>query len=261
MRQWRCSVLACLGALGCGARAAASWIGHIQLGGRVVRRTCRRSAWCQQAVRPGRGGGRRPGSRHRGRQTYGLIGPNGAGKTTTLRMLLGLVRPTSGLIRVLWPGARRPGCLRRLGAMGETAFYPFLSGRDNARAVARRLRCGRLAGRRGAGRDRAAERARDAVGGYSFGMQQRLGVAVALLKDPPLLILDEPANGWTRPVSWTCGRLIRTLGGGGRTIILQPRHGRGRAAVRPGRRSSAAALCWPKGHGRAAVARTGPGAA
>ena len=71
-------------------------------------------------------------------EIYGLLGPNGAGKTTALRMLLGLVRPTAGLIRVLGqtPGSR--SALTRVGSMGETAFYPFLSGRDNLRAAARR---------------------------------------------------------------------------------------------------------------------------
>lgn len=71
-------------------------------------------------------------------EIYGLLGPNGAGKTTTLRILLGLVRPSAGLIRVLGqtPGSRTS--LARVGSMGETAFYPFLSGRDNLRAAARR---------------------------------------------------------------------------------------------------------------------------
>ena len=68
----------------------------------------------------------------------GLLGPNGAGKTTTLRMLLGLVRPTAGLIRVLGAPPGDPAGLSRVGSMGETAFYPFLSGRDNLRAAARR---------------------------------------------------------------------------------------------------------------------------
>jgi ABC-2 type transport system ATP-binding protein len=71
-------------------------------------------------------------------ETYGLLGPNGAGKTTTLRMLLGLVRPTSGLIRVLGRRPGDPAALRQTGAMGGIAFYPFLSGRDNLRTVARR---------------------------------------------------------------------------------------------------------------------------
>jgi len=153
-------------------------------------------------------------------ETYGLIGPNGAGKTTTLRMLLGLVRPTAGLIRVLGLPPGDPAGLRRLGAMGEAAFYPFLSGRDNVRAAARR--CGIGDSRVDVVIDQAGltARAADAVGGYSFGMQQRLGVAVALLKDPPLLILDEPANGLDPAVQLDMRQLIRTLGGGDRTIVL-----------------------------------------
>jgi ABC-2 type transport system ATP-binding protein len=153
-------------------------------------------------------------------ETYGLIGPNGAGKTTTLRMLLGLVRPTAGLIRVLGRPPGDPAGLRGLGAMGETAFYPYLSGRDNVRAAARR--CGVADSRVDVVLAEAGltERASDAVAGYSFGMQQRLGVAVALLKDPSLLILDEPANGLDPAGQRDMRRLISRLGGAGRTIVL-----------------------------------------
>ncbi len=153
-------------------------------------------------------------------ETYGLIGPNGAGKTTTLRMLLGLVRPTSGLIRVLGRPPGDPAGLRRLGAMGETAFYPFLSGRDNVRAAARRCAVADARVDAVLGLAGLTERADDAVAGYSFGMQQRLGVAVALLKDPPLLILDEPANGLDPAGQLDMRSLIRALRGGGRTIVL-----------------------------------------
>ncbi len=68
-------------------------------------------------------------------ETYGLLGPNGAGKTRVLRILLGLVRPTSGLARVLGREPGDPVALRQVGSMGESAFYPFLSGRDNLRTV------------------------------------------------------------------------------------------------------------------------------
>jgi ABC-2 type transport system ATP-binding protein len=153
-------------------------------------------------------------------ETYGLLGPNGAGKTTTLRMLLGLVRPTAGEIRVLGRPPGDPAVLRQTGAMGETAFYPFLSGRDNLRAVARR--CG-IADRRVdvvLGQAGLAERAGDAVAGYSYGMRQRLGVAAAILKDPRLLILDEPSNGLDPAGQADMRALIRELGGGPRTIVL-----------------------------------------
>jgi ABC-2 type transport system ATP-binding protein len=153
-------------------------------------------------------------------ETYGLLGPNGAGKTTTLRMLLGLVRPTSGEIRVLGREPGDPVTLRQTGSMGETAFYPFLSGRDNLRASARRA--GVSDSRVGVVLDQAglAARAGDAVAGYSYGMRQRLGVAAALLKDPRLLILDEPSNGLDPAGQQDMRELIRGLAGGGRTIVL-----------------------------------------
>jgi ABC-2 type transport system ATP-binding protein len=153
-------------------------------------------------------------------EIYGLLGPNGAGKTTTLRMLLGLVRPTAGLIRVLGAPPGDPAGLSRVGSMGETAFYPFLSGRDNLRAAARRrgvsdARVDAVLGTAG-----LAARGRDRVAGYSLGMKQRLGVAMALLKDPELLILDEPSNGLDPVGQLEMQRLIRDLGAGGRTILL-----------------------------------------
>jgi ABC-type multidrug transport system ATPase subunit len=129
-------------------------------------------------------------------EVYGFLGPNGAGKTTTLRMLLGLVRPTSGTVRVLGapPGDR--AALARIGMLVESpAFYPYLSGRDNLRVVAR------YGGVPATRVDQTLEtvgltaRASDRVAAYSPGMQQRLGLAAALLKDSELLILDEPTNG------------------------------------------------------------------
>jgi ABC-2 type transport system ATP-binding protein len=128
-------------------------------------------------------------------EIYSFLGPNGAGKTTTLRMLLGLVRPSSGEVRLL---GREPGpaFLDRVGALIEgPAFYPYLSGHGNLRV---------LAGHAGVDRSRVdevldtaglTERAKDKYATYSLGMKQRLGLAAALLKKPRLLILDEPANG------------------------------------------------------------------
>ena len=153
-------------------------------------------------------------------EVYGLLGPNGAGKTTTLRILLGLVRPTAGTVRVLGCAPGSAGALDRLGAMGETAFHPFLSGRDNLRALARRCRLSD--GRVDELLDVVALSARggDAYAAYSLGMRQRLGVAVALLKDPELLILDEPSNGLDPAGQRDMRALIRALGTGGHTIIL-----------------------------------------
>jgi ABC-2 type transport system ATP-binding protein len=153
-------------------------------------------------------------------QTFGLLGPNGAGKTTTLRILLGLMAPTSGLVRVLGRPAGDPSALRQVGAMGEAGFYPFMSGRDNLRVAARR--CG-LANRRV---DEVLQvagltaRASDRFAGYSLGMRQRLGMALALLKDPELLILDEPSNGLDPIGQSDMQELIRRLGAEGRTILL-----------------------------------------
>ncbi|SIR12160.1 ABC transporter ATP-binding protein [Micromonospora avicenniae] len=157
-------------------------------------------------------------------EVYGFLGPNGAGKTTTLRMLLGLVRPTAGTVRLLG----RPvgaGQLAEVGALIEgPAFYPYLSGRENLRVLARYA---------GAPAERVplvldlvdlAGRAGDRYAGYSLGMKQRLGVAAALLKDPRLLILDEPTNGLDPSGTADMRRLIRRLGAAGCTVLLLSSH-------------------------------------
>ncbi|HEX2771815.1 MAG TPA: ATP-binding cassette domain-containing protein, partial [Micromonosporaceae bacterium] len=143
-------------------------------------------------------------------EIYGFLGPNGAGKTTTLRMLLGLVRPTSGSIRVLGePPGRRAG----VGALIEgPTFYPYLSGRDNLRVLARYS--GTDPGRIDVVLDLVdlAGRAGDRYATYSLGMKQRLGMAAALLKDPRLLILDEPTNGLDPAGMADMRAIIRRLG-------------------------------------------------
>ena len=129
----------------------------------------------------------------------GFLGQNGAGKSTTIRMALGLVRPTSGRVRVLgYDMSRQPlRALKRIGAIIEApAFYENFSGRQNLRMLAA------MSG--GAERQRIEmaleivglrERARDPVRVYSHGMRQRLGIAQALLPDPEFIILDEPTDG------------------------------------------------------------------
>ncbi len=154
-------------------------------------------------------------------EVYGFLGPNGAGKTTTMRMLLGLIRPTSGVARVLGRLPGDPESLARVGALVESpAFYPYLSGRDNLRVIARYA---------GVPKERIEEafnlvdltdRARDKFATYSLGMKQRLGVAAALLKDPELLILDEPTNGLDPAGMADMRALIRSLGSGERTVLL-----------------------------------------
>ena len=154
-------------------------------------------------------------------EVYGFLGPNGAGKTTTLRMLLGLVRPTSGRVVVLGVPPGSPQGLARIGAMVEApAFYPYLSGRDNLLVLARYA---------GVREDRVEavldevellDRAADRSATYSLGMKQRLGIAAALLKDPELLILDEPTNGLDPAGMAEMRDLIRSLGKGRRTVML-----------------------------------------
>ncbi len=154
-------------------------------------------------------------------EVYGFLGPNGAGKTTTLRMLLGLVRPTSGEAEVLGATPGSPQGLARIGAMVETpAFYPYLSGRDNLRVLARYAWVGKERVGAVLGEVDLSGRAADRVATYSTGMKQRLGVAAALLKDPELLILDEPTNGLDPAGMAEMRDFVRSLGDGGRTVVL-----------------------------------------
>ena len=146
-------------------------------------------------------------------EVYGFLGPNGAGKTTTMRMLLGLIRPTAGSVRVLGHAPGTPAGLAKVGALVESpGFYPYLSGRDNLRVLAR------YAGVRDTRVTEVLEiaglsdRAGDGFGQYSLGMKQRLGVASTLLNDPDLLVLDEPTNGLDPAGMADMRRLIARLG-------------------------------------------------
>jgi ABC-2 type transport system ATP-binding protein len=156
--------------------------------------------------------------RVRAGEVYGFLGPNGAGKTTTLRMLLGLIRPTSGEVRLF---GRPPGRLDGVGALIEgPAFYPYLSGRDNLRVMARHA--GVPPGRIAAVLDQVelTARAGDRCAAYSLVMKQRLGVAAALLKDPRLVVLDEPTNGLDPAGMADMRLLVRRLGAAGCTVLL-----------------------------------------
>ena len=155
--------------------------------------------------------------------TYGYLGPNGAGKTTTLRMLLGLVRPDAGSVRLFGrdPFAGGGSALEGVaGFVEEPAFYPYLSGRENLELLASFDR-----NRAGAGIDGAlelvglSERAADRVRGYSQGMRQRLGIAAALLRRARLLILDEPTNGLDPGGIRDLRALLRRLAGEGLAIV------------------------------------------
>jgi ABC-2 type transport system ATP-binding protein len=159
---------------------------------------------------------------------YGFLGPNGSGKTTTIRMLLGLVHPTSGSFRVLGTDARAglDSVLPRVGALVEgPAFYPFLSGRQN---LARCDAADRTA-------DPRTSRARidhalDQVGllaaadkryrVYSLGMKQRLGIAAGLLRPRDLMILDEPTNGLDPQGTREIRSLIKHIAADGTTVFV-----------------------------------------
>jgi ABC-2 type transport system ATP-binding protein len=152
----------------------------------------------------------------------GFLGPNGAGKTTTLRMLLGLVAPTSGTATIDGrPYRELADPLRRVGAVLEAGgFHPGRSARDHLRVLAKAA--GLPAGRVGEVLEQVglAAAGRRRVGGFSLGMRQRLGLAAALLGDPEVLVLDEPANGLDpEGVHWLRG-LVRGLADQGRTVLV-----------------------------------------
>jgi ABC-2 type transport system ATP-binding protein len=154
-------------------------------------------------------------------EVYGFLGPNGAGKTTTLRMLLGLVRPTSGRATVhgLPPGD--PRAVARTGSLVEgPGFYPYLSGRENLRVLARYRGLSDREVDRVLARVDLTDRAGDRFKAYSLGMKQRLGVAAALLGEPDLLVLDEPTNGLDPAGMADMRALLVDVAAGGQTVLL-----------------------------------------
>jgi len=151
---------------------------------------------------------------------FGFLGPNGAGKTTTLRILLGLVTPTSGRARLNGRPVPDPAGLAGVGAMiEEPAFYPWLTGRANLAVLARSGPAGASIGRALA-QAGLAELADRKVKGYSQGMRQRLGLAVAMMRQPSLLLLDEPANGLDPAGMAEFRAVVRSLADGGTTVFL-----------------------------------------
>jgi ABC-type multidrug transport system ATPase subunit len=154
---------------------------------------------------------------------FGFLGPNGAGKTTTIRCLIGLVRPTAGTLKVL--GAELPhglpGVIARVGSIVEQpALYPRFTGRRNLEILGALHGAGRTQVDAVLDRVGLTDRAADMVQTYSLGMKQRLAIAAALLKDPSLLILDEPANGLDPAGIVEVRELIRSLGAEGRTVFV-----------------------------------------
>jgi ABC-2 type transport system ATP-binding protein len=154
---------------------------------------------------------------------YGFLGPNGSGKTTTIRCLLGLVRPTKGSLRLLGrtvPHELRTS-LRRVGAIVESpALFPTMTGRENLRLLGAIDRIGPRRVEEVLGEVGLEARAGDAVRKYSLGMRQRLALAATLLKDPALLILDEPANGLDPAGIRQVRDLMRRLASEGRTVFV-----------------------------------------
>jgi ABC-2 type transport system ATP-binding protein len=157
-------------------------------------------------------------------QVYGFLGPNGSGKTTTIAMILGLLRPNAGRVELFGLDARPhlPQLLQRTGAVMEApAFYPHLSGRANLRILAilsggvPRRRLDELLDLVG-----LLERAESKVRTYSLGMKQRLALATALLRDPELVILDEPTNGLDPAGMREVRQVIRNLGEMGKAVFV-----------------------------------------
>jgi ABC-2 type transport system ATP-binding protein len=161
-------------------------------------------------------------------EVYGILGPNGAGKTTLLRMLFGLIRPDAGTLRVFgrdWPSAGI-GVLEGVAGFVESPkFYPYLTGRQNLEGLTV-LDGGHCRGRIAEVLDVVdlTGREDDKVAGYSYGMRQRLGVAASLLRDPSLLVLDEPANGLDPAGIRDMRSLVKRLADSGLTVLLSSHH-------------------------------------
>jgi ABC-2 type transport system ATP-binding protein len=155
---------------------------------------------------------------------FGYLGPNGAGKTTSLRMMLGLIAPTSGDVKLFDRDPHTDGARALDGVAGFVEgprFYPYLSGRKNLRLL------GDLDGGTPAARIdevldvvELRDRAKDRVGGYSHGMRQRLGIAASLLRQPKLLLLDEPTTGLDPAGMRDMRELVKRLASEGITILL-----------------------------------------
>lgn len=156
-------------------------------------------------------------------QIFGFLGPNGSGKTTTIGMLLGIINPTGGQIRLLGREGSRGlhASRRRTGATLETPnFYPYMSGLDNLRVVGTVKQATRAQIDQALEMVRLTERRRQPFSQYSLGMKQRLALAATMLSDPELIILDEPANGLDPEGMREIREIILELAQRGKTIFL-----------------------------------------
>lgn len=156
---------------------------------------------------------------------FGLIGPNGSGKSTTIKMILGLIRPTKGTVRLFGLDPRRKAARSRLGYLPELShLHPFLTAEETVRYYA-----GLSGMSRAAGRERTArllkelglgDAARRTVGGFSKGMARRVAIAAALVAEPELLVLDEPTSGLDPIGTREVKELIAKLSAGGMTVLV-----------------------------------------
>jgi ABC-2 type transport system ATP-binding protein len=154
---------------------------------------------------------------------FGFLGPNGAGKTTTIRCLLGLVAASSGRLRLLGADVPHdlPSVIGRVGSIVETpTLFPRFSGRRNLEILGRIQGVGPRSVAEVLQTVGLADRGDDRVRTYSLGMKQRLGIGAAMLKDPAMLILDEPANGLDPAGIVEVRQLVRRLGSEGRTVFI-----------------------------------------
>lgn len=154
---------------------------------------------------------------------HGFLGANGAGKTTTIRALVGHLHATAGEIRLLGHAVPRdlPAVIDRVGALVEQpSFFPNFSGRRNLALLARSRGIPMMRVEAALDTVGLTDRAESRFATYSLGMKQRLGVAAVLLKEPDVLILDEPANGLDPPGILEMRRLLRRLGEAGHTVFV-----------------------------------------
>jgi ABC-2 type transport system ATP-binding protein len=157
-------------------------------------------------------------------EVLGFLGPNGAGKSTTVGMILGLIRPTSGSVKIMGTDLTADSALvaDHVGAIIENpAFYPYLSGRDNLKAHA--LAVGGVSDGQIDSLLKLVnlhERAKDKFKNYSLGMKQRLGIASTLLTEPGLVILDEPTNGLDPAGQREIREIIPRLADEGHSVLL-----------------------------------------
>jgi ABC-2 type transport system ATP-binding protein len=158
-------------------------------------------------------------------ETFGLLGPNGAGKTTSQKLFLGLLRPTSGSLRILGGAPDDPQVRARVGFLPENPyFYTYLTGREFLEF------CAALFDMRGAAKHQRIDELLKLVGmtsaaetqlrRYSKGMLQRIGIAQALINDPELIFLDEPTSGLDPLGHKQIGRIIKTLKAEGKTLFF-----------------------------------------